>query len=130
MTSESSEDEKAPFSVTVAGLERAPVVVTVVGGIDLATSEILKAALGGALDSRPPALLIDLRDVQFCDSTGLAALIGLNRRSVFEEFDLKFMPSKAVLRLAQRTGVATFLPFVGPDSFPYPSSAESDLQAR
>jgi anti-sigma B factor antagonist len=113
VTAGSSDIRRAPFSVTVARPERASVVVTVAGEIDLVTSEDLKAAFGQALEPLPPGLLIDLREVEFCDSTGLATLIGLNSRSIADEVDLKVRPSPMILRLAQRTGLSTFLPFAG-----------------
>jgi anti-sigma B factor antagonist len=109
-----SADESAgivPFSVTVTRPEHAPVLIAVEGEIDLTTSEELRAAFDEALDPVPGSLVVDLRKVDFCDSTGLAALVHINRRCTTEDVALGFLPSATIARLALKTGLSTLLPF-------------------
>jgi anti-anti-sigma factor len=57
------------------------VVLHLAGELDLAVKEELRAALAGArLDGRP--LVLDLTDVTFLDSSGLAVLLEANRDRV------------------------------------------------
>jgi anti-sigma B factor antagonist len=51
------------------------VLVTLTGELDLASSEAVRAHCEQALASRPRRLVIDMRGVAFCDSTGIEALI-------------------------------------------------------
>ncbi|WP_236725397.1 STAS domain-containing protein [Amycolatopsis orientalis] len=97
--------------MTTARPDRAPAVVTASGEIDQVTSEHLQAAFDQAVEPSPPSLLIDLRRVVFCDSTGLSTLIGLRGRAITLGLQLQIVPSSTLLRLAERTGLSTFLPF-------------------
>jgi anti-sigma B factor antagonist len=51
-------------------------VIAVAGELDIATAPELCARLDATRASRRPRLLVDLTDVDFCDSTGLRALLG------------------------------------------------------
>jgi anti-sigma B factor antagonist len=51
-------------------------VIAVAGELDIATAPELCARLDATRSSRRPRLLVDLTDVDFCDSTGLRALLG------------------------------------------------------
>jgi anti-sigma B factor antagonist len=55
-------------------------VCVLVGDLDLHTSPIAEPALDRALTGRPPVLCVDMRDVHFCDSTGLNLLLAFRRR--------------------------------------------------
>jgi anti-sigma B factor antagonist len=55
-------------------------VVSVAGEIDLFTAPPFNAALVGALDAGATALIVDLSDCCFMDSSGLEILIGANKR--------------------------------------------------
>lgn len=60
--------------------EHGPAVVLVVAGeVDLLTAPQLQEALTRALDSRPTVLLVDLSQVEFLASPGLAALVAAYR---------------------------------------------------
>ena len=59
-------------SVTATG---ADTVVIVAGEIDLAVSESLRRGLEEELRLGPPALIADLTEVSFCDSSGFTALV-------------------------------------------------------
>jgi anti-anti-sigma factor len=52
------------------------------GDLDLATAPKLVAAFDQALEGRPEEVVMDLRGVEFSDSTGIAALIRCRRRAV------------------------------------------------
>jgi anti-sigma B factor antagonist len=66
-------DADHPLQVTSSRLSAAAI-VTAVGEVDLATAGELAAAVRAALDSRPGTVVIDLTEVQFLDSSGLAVL--------------------------------------------------------
>ena len=51
-------------------------VLAVTGELDLATAPRLCARLDASRAGRQPRLLVDLTNVEFCDSTGLRALLG------------------------------------------------------
>jgi anti-sigma B factor antagonist len=51
-------------------------VVSVAGELDIATAPQLCARLDASRAGRRPRLLVDLTKVEFCDSTGLRALLG------------------------------------------------------
>lgn len=50
-------------------------VCRIVGDLDLGTVEATRSALGQAVASRPPILVVDLSGVDFCDSAGLNLLL-------------------------------------------------------
>jgi anti-sigma B factor antagonist len=51
-------------------------VVTVAGDVDISTSPDLRAALGAAARSDTRAIVVDLSEVSFVDSTALGVLVG------------------------------------------------------
>lgn len=57
------------------------VVVSVYGEVDLATAPQLEAALERALQGSARRLVVDLRDVEFLDSAGLALLVRQDRQA-------------------------------------------------
>src|SRR3954454_869518 len=86
------------------------------GELDLATIEVLRAALDGI--RLPQCLLLDLRGLCFMDSSGVHLLTALNQRAMREGFELSLVappaPADTAIRLC---GLDRRLPFV------------SDLQA-
>ena len=64
-----------PFSVQERD-EAGVHVIAVAGELDIATAPELCARLDATRSGRRPRLLVDLTDVDFCDSTGLRALLG------------------------------------------------------
>jgi anti-sigma B factor antagonist len=85
------------------------VVVGVSGDVDLATAGALEEALGGAVGS---AVVVDLSDVPFMDSTGLNALVN-GRRAIVDaggSIALVVTPEGAVARLLEITGMEDLLP--------------------
>ncbi|WP_233224162.1 STAS domain-containing protein [Amycolatopsis sp. BJA-103] len=113
MTGGDGDSREVPFSVTVARPDGAQVVIAVAGEIDLTTSEDLKESFEEALEPVPGRLVVDLEDVDFCDSTGLATLVRINDRCTTQGVDLSFLPSPTIRRLALKTGLSTLLPLAG-----------------
>jgi anti-sigma B factor antagonist len=51
------------------------------GDLDIVTSDEIKRALAGLIDAGHVALVLDLTDVGFVDSSGLGALVALHRHA-------------------------------------------------
>jgi anti-anti-sigma factor len=68
--------------VSVVGNPDAPVVVTVRGNLDIDSAPVLTTTLDQVLDVPLPRVVVDLSDVQFCDSTGLSAVVLGHQRAV------------------------------------------------
>ena len=64
-----------PFSVEERE-ESGVKVIAVAGELDIASAPRLCARLDAKRTGRRPRLLVDLTEVDFCDSTGLRALLG------------------------------------------------------
>ncbi len=114
MASGDDDVREVPFSATVTRPGGTQVVIGVAGEIDLTTSEDLKETFEEALVPMPGRLVVDLENVEFCDSTGLATLVGINSRCASAGVDLSFLPSPTIRRLALKTGLSTLLPLTGP----------------
>jgi anti-anti-sigma factor len=56
-------------------------VLTVVGEVDLATAPTLENAIDATLGGTPAALIIDLSQVSFLASAGMAALVAAHQRA-------------------------------------------------
>jgi anti-sigma B factor antagonist len=81
-------------------------VVTVSGAIDVQSRDRLIAAGRAALKSGASALVLDLWDVSFMDSTGIGALVTLGHDA--EEANAALVirhPSDRVLRILEMTGL-------------------------
>jgi anti-sigma B factor antagonist len=50
------------------------------GELDLASVERFQEAVSYAIDGGRPDLVVDLREVTFCDSSGLAAMLAARQR--------------------------------------------------
>ncbi|MFE6615943.1 STAS domain-containing protein [Amycolatopsis sp. NPDC057786] len=99
-----------PLSVATTSAEPGHVIITVSGDLDLATAGFLKAELSRALDPVPSSVDVDLNAVDFCDTSGLSALVSLNTRCVADRIALRFLPSATIRRLLWRTGLSGLLP--------------------
>lgn len=81
------------------------------GELDLANAETARAELRTALDLDDAPILVDLRELEFIDSAGIAVLVGtLHRDAVAHR--LRFLRSEApaVARVLRLTGVEQSLP--------------------
>jgi anti-sigma B factor antagonist len=100
--------ETPGFSITVDAEESAPRVV-VIGELDLLTSPQLKDRLAALIDERPSRIVLDLTGVTFFDSSALNVVIHSQRLAEEHESELAVVPSAAVSRVIELTGVAEHL---------------------
>jgi len=96
-----------PFRVTAERLDGDVLVVNVAGEIDQATVPDLEKALDQAIQTDPAALVVDLSDCGFIDSSGLATLVAARERHTEGDggqFGICCADSQ-VLRLLEITGL-------------------------
>jgi anti-sigma B factor antagonist len=67
--------KKDPAPPNTTPLQTRPNVVPLKGEIDLHVSPTVTAALNDVIDKKPDRLVVDLSEVSYIDSAGLAALI-------------------------------------------------------
>ena len=86
-------------------------VVSLSGELDLSNAETAKTALQEAQEADAP-LIVDMRELEFIDSTGIALLVGIIGGDPGPE--VRFVPSDsaAVTRVMELTGLAGRLPLV------------------
>jgi|SRR5215211_673336 len=84
----------------------------VFGELDLATAPRLCSLLDAARAERVRRLVVDLTGVDFCDSTGLRALLGASNelRLAGGKLAVAVLPAGAVARLFEVTGIRESLP--------------------
>src|SRR5829696_3199665 len=84
----------------------------VFGELDLATAPRLCALLDAARGQRVRRLVIDLTGVDFCDSTGLRAVLGASTelRLAGGRLAVAVLPNGGVARLFDVTGIREALP--------------------
>lgn len=94
------------FSVQVRDEDRA-VVIGVSGELDLASSPALEQALERGAAAHADLVIVDLRELEFMDSTGLSVLVRAHQRSTEsgQRFGVVRGPQQ-VERLLTLTGVA------------------------
>ncbi|MFF5296376.1 STAS domain-containing protein [Paractinoplanes globisporus] len=68
--------------ISVVGNPDASVVVTVRGNLDIDSAAVLTTTLDQVLGGRTPRVVVDLSDVEFCDSTGLSAFVVGNNQAI------------------------------------------------
>jgi anti-sigma B factor antagonist len=108
-----NDDLPTPFGLAVHTLEADQVRIAVRGELDLATTTQLRQALDHELEAGRSTLL-DLSEVDFIDSTGLAAIVGAvhRARQTGATFQVSSdLPSQAQ-RLLDLTGVLPLLSLV------------------
>ena len=86
--------------------------IEVFGELDLATAPRLCAKLDEARRQRVRRLVVDLTGVDFCDSTGLRALMGASTelRHAGGKLAVAVLPAGGVARLFDVTGIRESLP--------------------
>jgi anti-sigma B factor antagonist len=76
------------------------------GSLDLATAPTVRAALNEASEKGGNHLIVDLRQLEFLDSTGLGVLIGAHRRAVERGGSFRLVISDGpISRLLNITGL-------------------------
>ena len=83
------------------------------GELDLANAATAEEALQAALDADTAQVVVDMRELEFIDSTGIALLVNALSHNG-DSARLRFVPSRspAVVRVLDLTGVAERLPLV------------------
>lgn len=94
----------------------ATTIVSLYGEIDIFTSPALRERLLRALRLSTGPLVLDLSRVSFCDVSGLAVLVGTQRRARALGITLRLAaPSSQTVRLLRVTGLDRFLTTHGSD---------------
>ncbi len=108
--------EFAPPTFECAVEVRADAVVVILRGeLDLASSGRFQAEARRAASLGKPSLQIDLRELEFCDSTGLHTIVTLVRE-LSPDTHVTVVPGRAhVHRIFVVAGLVPTLPFVAPD---------------
>ena len=109
MASEQQDITDGTLEVRTA-IEDGTRVVSLSGELDLSNAETAKATLQEAREADAP-LIVDMRELEFIDSTGIALLV---RIIGGEGPEGRFVPSDsaAVTRVMELTGLAERLPLV------------------
>jgi len=84
------------------------VIVTAAGEIDLYTAPKLQADLAAIIDGAAPAtrVVVDMSGVEFCDSTGMNALLAGLRQARERGGELELAaPRPAIMKILQVTGL-------------------------
>ncbi len=102
-----------PFSVSSSAEDRVHV-VSVAGELDLATAPELRAALDVAEAGAAHAITLDLSEVDFIDSTGVAVLIEYTARSRANGDRLRILAGPAVEHVLDVSGTRSHLPLLEP----------------
>lgn len=85
-------------------------IVAITGEIDMMSSAPVTSRLAELLDRKPPALVVDLREVRFFGSEGIRALVETQVQA--DELGIKFgvvSDSRIVLRPLEMTAVDQLL---------------------
>jgi anti-sigma B factor antagonist len=80
--------------------------VTVAGEVDMSNSQILEDYLNDEIQSEPKDLYLNLAELSFIDSSGLAVLLHIRR--LLQSFDRSLVlgsPSQVVKRVLEITGL-------------------------
>ena len=85
------------------------------GELDIATTPALEQAINEATAEPGAALVLDLRDLTFMDSTGLRTLAQTNARAEEEGFELSiWRGSRQIERVLEISGLGALLPLEDP----------------
>jgi anti-anti-sigma factor len=89
--------------------------ITLCGELDADACPEVEFELAQAEASQVDRIVIDLSQVEFIDSTGIALLVAALRRSEQDSDRLRFVPSQSedVQRLLELCGLAGHLPLAG-----------------
>jgi anti-sigma B factor antagonist len=105
--------------VAVVEYDQTLVVVQVAGEVDMLTGSLLQRHLDNALASQPQRLIVDLNQVSFMGSTGLAVLLNANTAARGQGTTVQLRGvGRAVARLLQLTQLAYLFEIVPDDQRP------------
>ena len=86
-------------------------VVAVEGELDMGTAPELREVIATAIDAREVTVVLDLAGVGFCDSAGLAVLVGAhNQLQAAGRRLIVAAPTAAVGRILELSGVSQVIP--------------------
>jgi anti-anti-sigma factor len=101
------------FSLTVGQLAPDVVCVGLSGELDISRALLLEQELRAVEGTEPACIVIDLSELDFVDSSGLARLIAARRRADRASWRLVFVEgSKAVQRLLSMSALDKAFEFV------------------
>jgi anti-sigma B factor antagonist len=85
--------------------------ISLVGELDLANAGTVKTALAALIEDSGAPVVIDMRELEFIDSTGIALLVSALSRAEGDA-EVRFVPSAypGVNRVLELTGLAERLP--------------------
>lgn len=93
-----------PFAISTVR-DRDEVAVVIVGELDLASVEELERAVAELIQAESGRIVVDLRGIDFIDSTGLSVLISLRNDAKRNGRALTLVPpASAARRIFQITG--------------------------
>lgn len=96
----------APFSLRMSAAAPRRVEARLVGDLDLANAPLVRDELLRTIDEGIDGLSIDLGDLTFLDSTGIAALVVVRKHALERGIDLRVhSPQTAVNRVLEACGV-------------------------
>lgn len=99
------------FGVSIAETDDA-LILALRGELDVASVDSLRDAVDQAERSTQPAIVVDLRALEFIDSIGIRELMRLHRRAKETGRDLSLSPGgRQVQRTFQIAGLLDVLPF-------------------
>ncbi len=108
MASQRADDPNFLLAVDLAG---ARPVVRLCGDVDMATSPVVKNTLSELLDGGHLAVVVDLSEVTFMDSSGLHVLVDTHRRLLESGGHVVLRkPGPIVDKLLQISGLAPVFP--------------------
>lgn len=100
-----------PFSLHVQDAGDS-IVIRIVGEVDLAASEEVVSAIQTAAASDVARIVMDMREVDFLDSSGLRALLEGHRSAADAGRSFQVAPGEAVARLLRLTRLEHLLDLV------------------
>jgi anti-anti-sigma factor len=90
-------------------------IVRLAGEFDLACAESFDDEVGRLLDGETRVFILDLRGLEFIDSTGLAKLVTLDALAREDELDFTILCAEGLVRRVLReTGLEGMLPVADP----------------
>ncbi|GGR74941.1 anti-sigma factor antagonist [Micromonospora fulviviridis] len=102
------------FTVTRTGLDGSPARLRLAGELDLSTAPELTAAIDRLAAEGHRELLLDLAELTFCDSTGIAAFVRGDNLAAAAGGWLRITGATGrVARVLQMTGLAEVLRYEG-----------------
>lgn len=99
-------------------------VLRLLGEVDLGNKDLLRDAIGGAMEHRPQLLVLDLSGLSFIDCSGLQVLVRTHKQLADDQRQLFVAGGRPIVRrLIRLTGLDAYLRLGWPEAVP---SAEAE----